>query len=185
MTDQPELNNYPCPNCGNDDFALSISSAYQLEVSIIRCGDCCFTFSDRCCEEDLLDKFFVEQALIGKRYDEHSLFEINRLVAQRLGMNTNKQDLPANTLGHNYSLRYPNTVWAQPPNQSWEQFCFTNTPDEWTNIMIEHKINITFDNFLSCLCGSEHRADSIILANDFLSCLCGSELCTHCNDRGC
>ena len=31
-------------------------------------------------------------------------------------------------------------------------------------------------DFLSCLCGSEHRAKGRIAAGVFLSCLCGSEL---------
>ena len=38
---------------------------------------------------------------------------------------------------------------------------------------------IFFDNqeFLSCLCGSEHGADLVGVEHIFLSCLCGSELC--------
>ena len=47
----------PCPECGNEDFALTIESSRELGFSRIKCTDCLWELTDECCEEDLLDKF--------------------------------------------------------------------------------------------------------------------------------
>ncbi len=52
-----ELCEQPCPQCGNDDFALTIESSRELGFSRIKCTDCLWDFADECCEDDLLDKF--------------------------------------------------------------------------------------------------------------------------------
>ncbi|MBO9492187.1 hypothetical protein J7384_17635 [Endozoicomonas sp. G2_1] len=78
-------------------------------------------------------------------YRNLSKFKINRLVAQRLGMNTNKDDLPANTLSRNYNERYPDTVWAHKPQDAWEQFCFTNDAESWGELIREFSLDIKFD----------------------------------------
>lgn len=74
-----------------------------------------------------------------------SKFNINRLVAQALGMNTNKDDLPSHTLSNGYNERYPDTVWAQKPNDAWEQCCFTNDPAEWGALVRDNCIHLKFD----------------------------------------
>ncbi|TMP20844.1 hypothetical protein [Pseudoalteromonas ruthenica] len=78
-------------------------------------------------------------------YRDLSKFKINKLVAQALGMNTNKDDLPAHTLSHDYNERYPDTVWAHKPNDAWEQCCFTNDPAEWGELVRDFCIHLKFD----------------------------------------
>ena len=78
-------------------------------------------------------------------YRQLSRFEINRLVAKKLGMNTNKEDLPTYTLSNNYNEKYPNTVWAHKPNEAWEQFCFTDESERWGEIVRDFSINLNFD----------------------------------------
>lgn len=79
------------------------------------------------------------------KYRELSKFEINRLVAQKLGMNTDKADLPAMALAHDYNERYPNTVWAQQAGKPWEQFCFSSEPEQWGALVRDYSISLRFD----------------------------------------
>lgn len=78
-------------------------------------------------------------------YHDKSRFEINRLVAQRLSWLTDKEALPDHTLGYGFNERYPDTVWAQKPNEPWEQFCFTSLPEQWGELVRDYSINLSFD----------------------------------------
>jgi hypothetical protein len=78
-------------------------------------------------------------------YQNKTKFEINRLVAQALGMRTNKDSLPANTLSYDYNNKYPDTVWAGKPDEAWEQCCWTSIPEQWAELVAAYSINLTFD----------------------------------------
>ncbi len=75
-----------------------------------------------------------------------SRFKINKRVAEKLGMVTDKELLSPHVLTHDYNTRYPHTLWARLPEQPWEQFCFTENPEEWGKLVQEHKINIHFED---------------------------------------
>ena len=49
------LSEQNCPECHED--SLSIESSNELAISIIKCTDCGYHFSGKCCEESLLKKF--------------------------------------------------------------------------------------------------------------------------------
>ena len=55
-----DLQNIKCPECKAGDGALHLSSSRELEVSQIKCLDCGFLFQKDCCEEDLVDGFFMQ-----------------------------------------------------------------------------------------------------------------------------
>lgn len=78
-------------------------------------------------------------------YHDKSRFEINRLVAQKLGMSTDKYTLHAHAISHEFNDRYPDMVWAQRTNEPWEQFCFTSLPEQWGELVRDYSINLSFD----------------------------------------
>lgn len=78
-------------------------------------------------------------------YKAISKFKLNKLVAEKLGMCTDKDLISQHALTHDYNLRYPDTVWARRDGEPWEQFCFTNSPEEWALLVKDFSINLSFD----------------------------------------
>ncbi|EII3108144.1 hypothetical protein R1W15_004263 [Vibrio fluvialis] len=78
-------------------------------------------------------------------YEKHTKFKINKLVAEYLGMETDKELLSDFVLSNDYNERYPDTVWARPEGQPWEQFCFTNEPEGWGKLVQDYSIELSFD----------------------------------------
>lgn len=74
--------------------------------------------------------------------EDMSDFQINKAVAEALGMLTDKDLLPARTLDFNYNERYPNNVWAGKPDEAWEQVCYTHTPEDAWPVIAENKIAV-------------------------------------------
>ncbi len=75
-------------------------------------------------------------------YEEKTDFQINKAVAEHLGMRTDKNLLPAKTLDFGYNERYPATVWAGNPDEAWEQVCYTQEASDAWPIILNNKISI-------------------------------------------
>ncbi len=73
---------------------------------------------------------------------DYSNFELNRAVARKLGMCTDKSLLPPHAIDSGYSERYPDTVWARAQGEPWEQVVWTNDPEQWANLMFWHHIAV-------------------------------------------
>lgn len=77
-------------------------------------------------------------------YQELSNFEINCLVAERLGWKVQRDFLTGNIgFTEKYHRDYPDTVWTLKDGlDGWEQICFTSAGEESFPIIFSNKIGL-------------------------------------------
>lgn len=83
-----------------------------------------------------------------KKYEDMSDFEINVMVAKRLGMKVKTEFEENRGFTERYHKQYPNTIWAAKCDESgnqidaWEQVIFTACPNDIMPIAIENGISL-------------------------------------------
>ncbi|PSV00489.1 hypothetical protein [Photobacterium kishitanii] len=101
---------------------------------------------------------------IDETVDLESLprFKINMLIAERLGMSTDvsRQDQILMSIQNGFNKRHSNTIWARSHSKPWEQFNYTDDPQDYARLMIEYQINVHFFQDKGLVVAKSNQPDS-------------------------